>query len=372
VRQLYTYIAGPKRHAESFIDADGVEIVERTEAGLGGFFVDPPTMPGRAPDGGRLWSLAAAHREVTYALAKQSGRWVPRPPAPWDEPGKLPVPAIRRLTVTTSEVAKSLPEIFRRPGTRYLEGTGSLLRRGTDPSVVAFDPGGDLVDPFSLTWYDRRTGEPVRITTDPLDIDAVLLDTLDSRAIDWAEKRPPAPVESVVVDPRRVRIVGAVSGVIDASLDGLDDPAAHRTVYGEVDAAAAVRADAVRLGKREFIRRTGLSEGAAQRAASGGSISRRNVAAAICGLQRELDVRPCALEGCDVPVPAANARFCSKAHRDRAYRVRRRQVPAEQSAIGQSGFEDDTPNHPTCLQCDTVLLGLAAVRGTCSRHAEGA
>lgn len=74
MRQLYTYIPGPKRHVE-FVGGDACfEVVERTETGLGGFFADPPTMAGRALDGGRLWSLAAARREVACALAKQSGR----------------------------------------------------------------------------------------------------------------------------------------------------------------------------------------------------------------------------------------------------------------------------------------------------------
>jgi hypothetical protein len=372
VRGLCTFITGPKRHVELHFDDEVFVIVERTETGLGGFFVDPSTMPGRAPDGGRLWSLEAVRREMEYQRALLGDPSSLRPPAPWDEPGQLPFPAIRRLSVTTQEVAKTVPEIFRRPGTHYLEGTGSLLRRDIDPSVVAFDPGGDHVDPWALTWYDRRTGEPVRITTDPLDIDAVILDTLDSRAIAWATKRPPAPVESVTVDPMRVRIVGAVSGVIDADLDGLDDPGARRTVYQEVDAAAVVRADAMRLGKREFIRRTGLSEGVAQRAASGWRISERNAATALRELRRDPGARQCSLGGCDEPVAATNARFCSKAHRDRAYRLRRRQVPAEKPADVQNDPEDDTPNLPTCRQCDTVLLGLAAVRGTCSTHSEGA
>jgi hypothetical protein len=74
MRPLCTFIAGPKRHVEFRLDGEGFDIVERTETGLGGFFVDPPTMPGRAPDGGRLWSLEAVRREVAYTLAKLSGR----------------------------------------------------------------------------------------------------------------------------------------------------------------------------------------------------------------------------------------------------------------------------------------------------------
>ena len=76
-----TYIAGPKRHAEFFFGDDGAEIVERTETGLGGFFVDPPAMAGRAPGGCRIWSLEAVRREVAYALAAGMTRrpYAPRP-----------------------------------------------------------------------------------------------------------------------------------------------------------------------------------------------------------------------------------------------------------------------------------------------------
>lgn len=369
MRDLYTFIAGPKCHAEFFGNDD---IVERTETGLGGFFADPPAMVGRSPDGGRLWSREAVRREVVHALALQSDPFVLRPLAPWDEPGKLPAPAVRRLQVTTPEVARTLPESFRRPGTHYLEGVESLLRRGLQPSVVAFDPGGAYLDPLSVQWYTRNTGEPIRVTTDPEDIDAVLLDTLDSRAIDWATKRPLTAIASVTVDPLRVRTVGAVSGVIDASLDGLADPGAYRTIYEEMDKAAVVRAEAARLGKGEFRRRTRLSEGVAQRAASGRTISRRNVEIALRRLQGEIVVRLCAFEGCHQPVPAATGRFCSKAHRDRAYRARRRQNPTEDAPASRSIPMDGTPQHPTCAHCDTLLLGLAAVRGTCSTHSEGA
>ncbi len=37
----------------------------------------------------------------------------------------------------------------------------------------------------------------------------------------------------------------------------------------------------------------------------------------------------------------------------------RRAVHIQQPANVQNGLEDDTPEQPTCPQCDTVLLGLA-------------
>lgn len=271
---LYACIAGPKRHLEFLIDGETFEITDRTETGVGGFFVDASAMCGRALDGGRRCTLAAAEREVRLTLAHRSDPEVLRPAAPWEQPSELPFAAIRALEVTTHEVAKTLPAQFRRPGTRYLEGINSRLRRDIEPPVVALDPGGDRADWPTYPWVNRQTGGPVRVTTDPEDLNGVLLETLDQRAIDWATKPPPRPIGRVIVHPDRVRIVGAVSGVIDADLDGFADPGSHRPIYRELDRLTLVQGEAKRRGKRAFMRRTGLSEGTAQRAATGKPISR--------------------------------------------------------------------------------------------------
>jgi hypothetical protein len=289
-----------------------------------------------------------------------------RPRAPWDPPGGLPFPAIRRLVVTTWEVARTLPKPFRRLGTRYLEGVISPLRRGVEPSVVALDPGGDLAHWPELRWHDRRTGKWRRVTTDLTDVDAVLLDTLDWRAVDWMERKPSPTINAVSVERLRLKIVGAASGVIDAELDGLSDPGARRVVHRDLDRLAIVHADAARLGKREFMRRTGLSEGVAMRTVRQQPISARNVERALRGLAREAPWRRCGLEGCDETLVLARSRYCSKAHRDRAYRSRKSREPS-QTSRRPGGVRPAV--HPTCPFCDTVLVGVAATRGTCSRHA---
>ena len=109
------------------------------------------------------------------------------------------------------------------------------------------------------------------------------------------------------------------------------------------------------MKKREFMRRTGLSEGVAQRVASGRPISRGNVAAALKGLQRRTKPRSCELDGCDRPVPDVRSRFCFKAHRDRSYRARKK-GPAD---LG-----------PTCGGCGAVLMGtsFAGPCPVCSRQ----
>lgn len=365
---LLTLIAGPKRHAEFFAEGPTVtDISGHTESVLGGFYCDPPTMCGRAHDGGRLWTLAATQREVEYRLARHYDPEVLRPSAPWDRPGELPFPALRRLVVVTAEVARTLPQQVRRPGTRYLEGVGSRLRRGSDPAVVALDPGGDLRDCFSLGWLDRRTGEKLRVTTDPEDLDAVLLDTLDQRTIDWATRLPAPPLGRVTIRPDRIRIMGAVSAVIDADLDGLGEPASCRPVYLEPDREGFVVAEARSMGKREFMRRARLSEGVSQRAASGKRISSRNVDRAFRELTNGATARTCALAGCDEPVTTAQARYCGKAHTDKAYRLRRRAGPAVVEADGEPS---QRLIHPMCAHCGTILLGRAAERGTCSLHSE--
>src|SRR5207244_1076179 len=103
------------------------EVVDFTEANLGGTFVDPPNMRGRRSDGRRVWSLAADRREVSYALACRRDPEALRPEAPWDLRQREPFPALRRYMVTTPESARTLPaQLGARPGTRYVEASAAL------------------------------------------------------------------------------------------------------------------------------------------------------------------------------------------------------------------------------------------------------
>lgn len=240
---LHALVSGPKRHAEfvggvvtrSDLDEHRAdELVNWTEAGLGGTYCDPPTMRGRTPNAFRRWSLEAVEREVDYALARQHarGEWVPRSAAPWDEGQAMAFPALRRLRVTTPETARQLPTCLgARPGTRYVEG---LRADCTTPSLpVALDPGDDLADWNHLTWVDKANGKSVRVTTDAENYEAVVLETLSARGVEWSRKPRTVPIDSVEVDPLLVQHVGRVSGMIDADEEGLGDLRARRPVYGD-------------------------------------------------------------------------------------------------------------------------------------------
>jgi hypothetical protein len=353
---LRSLVFGPKRHFETV----GDEIVERTETTLGGYFADPVTMTGRAADGGRRWTRAAAQAEIAYVRARAADPSALRPERyPWDEGQGEKAPALRRLMVKTPDMARTLPAALgARPGTRFVETTAPLTRRGTGPSAVALDPGGDLADPLDLAWVDRATGRPVRVSTNLTDVDAVVVDTLDARVVRWTRPPTATPIEQVVVTPHNVRVVGHVSGVLDADLDGLGDLDGRRPVYDDGDRLAVVHSVARSMGPHEFRRRTGLTLGVAKRAALGRRISGRNVAKALTALRAGGEVRPCALAGCQEPVTRPNARYCTPEHTDRAYRERvkpRRTIP------------EPADGPPLCRGgCGTMLAGRRATLGICS------
>ena len=333
---LHSVVFGPKRHVEFTIDGDGrVEIVDRTESSLGGFYSDPAAMTGRAEDGGRIWSLEAVRAEVAFALALHrdpSSAW--RDEAPWDTSQPLPFPAIRRLVVTTPEVLRSLPSALgARVGSRYLEGMVDQTFGGHGGgSPVALDPGGDLSGWQRLRWLDRRTGHPVRVSTTRADIDAVQLTWLADKGADWS--RPPtyAPITEVVVDPLRLDYRGRVSGVIDADIDGLPgDPGARRPVYVDGEDLGVGQREvlvdlALRLSHAEFARRAHTTPRIASDIAAGG-LPRLGVVRGIVRAIREVEQvqRVCALGGCEHPVQRANRRFCECCPSHKALAKKRRQ-----------------------------------------------
>jgi hypothetical protein len=354
---LHSVAFGPKRHVEFTIDEEGrVEIVDRTESALGGFYADPATMAGRAADGGRIWSLEAVRAEVAFALALQrdpSSAW--RDEAPWDRGEPLPFPAIRRLVVTTAEVLRSLPSVLgARVGSRYLEAMVDLTFGGHGGgSPVALDQGGDLSGWQSLRWLDRRTGQAVRVSTARADIDAVQLAWLADKAVDWS--RPPsyAPIREVVVDPLWLDFRGRVSGVIDADIDGLPgDLGARRPVYVRANRGDAVSSLAEAIGPSRFARRTGVSLSASKRAARTGRISQTNTQKALRALRVGEAQRPCSLEGCDHLVNQPNARYCSPRCRETEKKRRQR---------AGSRFGPRVPGGPSDLR---ELAGLSGEEGS--------
>jgi hypothetical protein len=253
---LHAVVFGEKKHAEFVFgpagpevvtrrdgdpDPDDLTVIERTETALGGFYRDPPAMRDRAPDGRRRWSLAAVEREVRFALDRQRDTEAVRPPAPWDVDGEEPAPAVRHLQVRSAAKLDSLhPSIGARIGSYVVEAVADPFRRSADvPVALGRGPGRELA------WRDRATGARLTVTTDPrraAEHGAVLLASLDSRAVDWA--RPPrgAVIAEVAIDERLVVRVGRVSGVIDAWLYGEPgDPANQRPRYRSESLPAALR-----------------------------------------------------------------------------------------------------------------------------------
>ena len=380
---LTARVFGPKRHVEmvghDITDLD--DITDLTEAGLGGSYADPSAMRGKGTGDVRSWSLAAVEREVAYAEAR---RRHPdnaiRPAAAWDVGSPLRFPALRRLMVKTPEMAKLLPaSLGVRPGTRYIEASGAIWSgQSWGRTVVALDPGGDLSGWQEFDWLDKSTGEPVSVTTSGMSHEDVIVESLAERSALWSRPPRSEPITEVVVDPHLIAYPGRVSGVIDADADGLGHLRSRRTIHQDADRLAAVQTAAGGLGYRAFARRTGLPESVAKRAAKEQPISTRNVGRALKALgMADGSQRPCCLDGCNEPVPRPNANYCSKAHRDQAYRLRRKtKSPAPKPrrlprpATGLDPAHDWAIDLPKCAHCDTALVGLAAERGTCSTHRE--
>jgi hypothetical protein len=335
-RPLHSVVFSPKKHAELTIGPHGPQLVEWTEANLGGTYADPPRMPGQSEDGkGRAWSHAAVLREVSYALDRQRNPATAlRPEAPWDAGEALPFPAIRPLTVVSPEVQRTLPIVLgAKPGTHFLEPVvDDLFGSHKGGAPVALDPGDDLAGWRDLRWFDRQSGKQVRVTTDPMDIDAVLLSTLDHKAADWSGSPTYDPIDEVIVDPLLIQHRGRVSGVIDADIAGLlGDLRDRRPVYDDAKRADVAVAWAKALGPRRFARRAGVSISASGRAALRGRISKVNANRALRAFRIADSSTPmCPVDG--RPVFRAGARYCLPKCRATARKRRQR----EKAAVGEA------------------------------------
>jgi hypothetical protein len=312
-RPLRAFVFGPKRHAEML----GDEIIDLTEAGLGGTYADPPAMRGRDAKGYRDWSSAAVRREIDYTLARRANpQDALRPEAPWDAGMALPFPAFRRLVVKSPEMAKLLPtSLGARPGTRYVEVSGAIW---SGPSfgrtVVALDPGGDLANWRDLCWIDTLTGAPVRVTTNPMELGSLILESLSERAIEWSRAPRSEPIDAVVVDPNLIALKGRVSGVIDADADGLTDLRHRRPSHEDADGLAFVLDEVARLGPTSFAGRFDIPRDRAKKLSAGRRPSPATIRQALAALPTTGTSRVCALDGCDAPVTRSNALYCGEGH----------------------------------------------------------
>ena len=196
-------VFGSKRHGA--LDDDG-DLVEMTEAGM--IHVDPPAMRGRNEKGYRRWSAAAVRR---YRICRRVGArpQALRSEAPWDTGSALPFPALQRFQVRHSVQLRSLPtDLGARPGTGSFRVSGSELG-APGRTFVALDPGGDLSDWQTLTWFDTQTGECVSLSMDFADIASQIVETLDERAIRYSDPPSSEPIDEVIVDREWISHRGA-------------------------------------------------------------------------------------------------------------------------------------------------------------------
>ncbi len=339
--QLSMLSLGRKRYSKV---SAAFDVVDGTEHALGGGVADPPGWGNETPAGLRRW-VRAVHE---YALACATGE-DPGWPAPWDEDANVPFPVLRRFSAASPDTLAEVPVVL------GLHPFGPWIEAEPDKVIcervaIALDPGDDLAGWADLPWVDRE-GSPVRVATTPGPGVDIVARALADFAWNWAQPAAPDDEALVEIDLRLVRRVGRGGALIDAQLA---DPNAmaedHQVRYDEGDPAAFVAEQARHLGPRPFARLTGLPIRVAERAALGRPISKANVERALVALISDSSTkRPCALDGCEKQVSRPNARFCSKTHRDAAYRERRA-----------------LHGPPTCGSCGALMLGAAdAGSGLC-------
>lgn len=333
---MRSIIFGPKRHAEyQGTDIDPV-LASWTEATLGGRWADPTGMAGPCPEGGQTWSKAAVAREVRFAAARNANPdRAAREPSPWDDANSQAFPTLRRLQVTTPDLLHTLPaSLGAHMGTRYLEGVVDTTRFVTaTKSVVALDPGGDLISWQGIKWLDRASGAPVWVSTDPMDTSAVLLESLSARAARYGAPPRGEPIDAVTVTPWSLRFAGRVSTVIDADTDGVPGSlSANRIRYEDACGLAPSQCQGLivlarSLSYAEFARRTGSTARTARAIASGRLPGPKYAQGIVAALRREgitaVEPRCCAC-GCGEVLDSPHARYASPSHRERAKKRRAR------------------------------------------------
>ncbi len=347
-RPLHLLALASKRYVKARADGDGGwEVVEATEHALVG--VDPPSMAGRSADRRHLWIRPVA----LHALDRATHGALPLR-APWDDDDREPFPALARWSAGSPEALSGVPEVLGAHAFAPLveARVDRLLAPGV-PAPVTLDPGDDMAGWAELLWVGPD-GRHVAVSTGEDPGTSIPLRRLADVAGDWCIPVPPREPELLCFDRRLARRVGRGGALVDARLADADTRADDAQVlYDEGDAAGFVAETARHLGPRPFARLTGLALKVAERAALGQPISSRNVERAIEALGSPCPERRCALSGCERPVPRPNARYCSAAHADRAYRQRKahRALPPGASVCQNCGalrFGDVAGPCPAC------------------------
>lgn len=362
-RPLHLLALAPKRYVKAQGDGDGGRaVVEATEHALVG--VEPPSMAGRDVDRHHLWTRPVA----AHALARATGGAL-RFDAPWDEHDREPFPALARWSAGSPDALARVPEVLGAHAFAPLveARVDRLLAPGV-PAPVTLDPGDDLAGWAQLFWVDGD-GRRVEVSTGEDPGTSVALRRLADVAQDWCVPVPAHEPELLEFDRRLARRVGRGGTLVDAQLADPDARADDvQVLYSPGDAAGFVAETARHLGPRRLARLTGLPLKVAERAALGQTISQRNVERAIEALGDPCPERPCALSGCERPVSRPNARYCTPAHADRAYRLRKahRDAPAGATvcpACGALRYGDASGPCPACGDRAPVVVGTVVCPG---------
>jgi hypothetical protein len=347
-----------KRYVKARALGDGWEQIGGTEHALGGGLADPPSLSGRDADRRHRWTKPVA----AHALALATAVHLPFR-APWDTADADPFPPLARWSAGSPDALAAVPEVLGAHAFAPLVEARVDRQLAPDvPAPIALDPGNNLAGWSKRAWVDDE-GRRVRVSTGEDPGTTTPLARLADVAADWCVPVPPRALGLFHYDHRLARRVGRSGTVVDAQLaDPSADAAGYQVVYSEGDAAGYVADMAQRLGPRPFARLTGLPLKVAERAALGRPISASSVEKALQAIADDSQVeRRCAVEGCDVPVERPNARYCSRAHADRAYRGRR-----------TSRGPDPYAGVPVCRSCGALMLGAADTgTGLCSDHATG-
>jgi hypothetical protein len=376
---------GLKRYAVLQRDHDGqLEVTSATEHVIG-TYAAPSTMSGRNREGRHDWTAEVARAHANAAMTGGSVRRFV-----WEHGPGVGFPALRRRQLTTPDELAALPEILgRRPFVRVVEAVLEVMSSHVQP--MALDPGGDLAGWRGLDWFDARTGEELRLTTDPEDLDesdgraVAVAEPLQQKALDWTRPRRWLLPAIVLVDPRLMRRVGRQG---HRFLTGYAD-----TLYADIDAASIVADVTTKLGVSWLTEATQIPDWTLRRLVAGARRPRtikrvmRRLHAAGLSLPRLLDVadghiddcclacgqrprhagrpfctickppaeRTCATPECTLPVRQAGAR-CPR-HRTQWDRQRRRRAERRRRQLART----PAPPRPRCAECQQMPAAMGSI-----------
>jgi hypothetical protein len=309
---LHAVVWGPKRHT-LFVKNRGWGVVATTEHVIGAL-VAPPSDNGRGAGGRHTWT-----EDVAQVLATVAGCDTKVVPSFAWEQSSPDFPALRRVTLSGPDALGQMPaRLGFHSFASVIEAHGSY---DTDLRLVAPDPGGDLRNWWALPWCDTHTGDAAQVSTDPLDLEAVLIDSLRARSVQWSRPTSRLHRGAIIVDPLLVHPVGRSGGAFTGGT-----PAA---VYGTPNVGAALMATARLLGTSQFVSLTSLPDRTARALAAGRQPRASTVRTAWAALTERFGSEPlpglldlaagsgclrCSYPGCDTPA-RPRSRTCSERHR---------------------------------------------------------